>query len=75
MVDRSEELAATFAKKQRRGLIAALWIAVLTLIEYIVAVALEGQLVWPFLVPLMAGKAWLIMDYFMHFRDLWGTEH
>ena len=29
---------------------------------------------WPFLVPLMAGKAWLIMDYFMHIRDLGGSE-
>ena len=75
MVDRSEELAGAFRTKQRRGLIAAFWIAVLTLAEYIVAVALEGGLVWPWLIPLMLGKAWLIADYFMHIRDLWGKEH
>ena len=74
MVERTEELAATYAKKQRKGLIAAFWIAVLTLAEYIVAVALEGGLVWPWLVPLMAGKAWIIADAFMHIRDLRGSD-
>lgn len=75
MFDRSEELAGVYAAKRRKGLFVALWIGVLTLVEYIVAVALDDGLVWPYLVPLLIAKAWLIADYFMHIRDLGGGDH
>lgn len=75
MASRTEELTVVFKEKQRRGLIAAAWMAGLTLVEYFVAVWLEGGLVWPFLLPLMAGKAWIIMDYFMHIKQLGGEQH
>lgn len=75
MVERTEELTGLWKAKQRKGLVAVFWIAVLSLAEFAVAVALNGQLVWPWLVPIMAAKGWLIMDYFMHIRDLEGGEH
>ncbi len=52
----------------------AVALAVLTVIEYIVAVSLDDPLIW--LLPFVVAKAALIMEYFMHFSALWGKgEH
>ncbi len=50
-------------------------LAVLTLVEYWVAVAVTGNLVW--LTILAVAKAWLILQYFMHIQALWkdGGHH
>lgn len=63
-----------FREKQTLGLRVAAGLAVLTVLEFIVAVAAEGGPVWLWLSPVLIAKAWLILDYYMHVRDLRG-EH
>ncbi|VAW03506.1 hypothetical protein MNBD_ACTINO01-959 [hydrothermal vent metagenome] len=57
----------------RKGIIAALILAVLTIIEYIVATNVESPLL-P-LLPFVALKGWIILDVFMHVRALWSDDH
>jgi uncharacterized membrane protein len=50
-------------------------LAVLTVIEYVIAVNVDS-LVVVWLLPFIVAKGWLILDYFMHFRAfLRGEEH
>ncbi len=60
---------------QRRGLMVFIALAVLTVVEYIVAVSLDSV---PVLVTLLAlaagGKCWAITVYFMHISKLWRGE-
>jgi len=49
-----------------RGIVAAMLLAVLTVIEYFVAVGLEDPLLA--LLPFVALKGWIILDTFMHVR-------
>ncbi|HIE22442.1 MAG TPA: hypothetical protein EYP73_07590 [Acidimicrobiia bacterium] len=58
---------------RRQGIRVAAWLAVLTLVEYFIAVGVPSPLVW--LLPFVAAKGWLIMRFFMHIRDLWEGEH
>lgn len=48
------------------GVKVAIGLAVLTGIEYVIAVTIEQPLLW--LLPVVLVKGWLILDYFMHFR-------
>jgi len=57
-------------KASRKGLIAAVLLAVLTVIEYFVAVGLEDPLLA--LLPFVALKGWIILDTFMHVRAVFG---
>jgi len=57
-------------KASRKGLIAAGLLAVLTIIEYFVAVGLEDPLLA--LLPFVALKGWIILDTFMHVRAVFG---
>ncbi len=57
-------------KASRKGLIAAGLLAVLTIIEYFVAVGLEDPLLA--LLPFVALKGWIILDAFMHVRAVFG---
>ena len=63
------------ATAQRRGLVAFVALAVLTLLEYIVAVSLDSV---PLLVILLSvaalAKCWAITQYFMHIYRLWRGE-
>ena len=59
-----------YRRKQRLGIAVAFWLAVLTLIEYLIAVFVAEPLIW--LLPFVLAKGWLIMRYFMHFNDLFG---
>jgi len=52
--------------KVRTGLIVAVVLAILTVIEYVIAIQIDRPLWW--LVPFGIAKAWLILDYFMHIR-------
>lgn len=58
---------------RRKGIIAALLLAVLTVIEYFVAVGLDDPLLA--LIPFVLLKGWIILDSFMHVRALWGDGH
>lgn len=56
---------------QRRGLIVFLALAVLTIIEYFIAVSLNSAVLL-FIVALL--KAALIVQFFMHVYRLWREE-
>jgi hypothetical protein len=55
-------------KATRKGLIGAALLAVLTIIEYFVAISLEDPLLA--LLPFVALKGWIILDVFMHVRQV-----
>ena len=57
-------------KATRKGLIAAALLAVLTVIEFFVAVGLDDPLLA--LLPFVALKGWIILDTFMHVRAVFG---
>ncbi|MFQ5967691.1 MAG: cytochrome C oxidase subunit IV family protein [Acidimicrobiia bacterium] len=59
---------AALRGRTRLGLRVGLGLAVLTAIEFVIAVSIEDPLVW--LLPFMVSKGWLILDYFMHVRDV-----
>jgi hypothetical protein len=58
---------------RRKGMIAALILGVLTVIEYFVAIGLDDPLLA--LIPFVLLKGWIILDTFMHVRALWGDGH
>lgn len=59
---------AHLGDRVRLGVRIAIALAVLTVVEYLVAVTIDDPLRW--LVPFILAKGWLILDYFMHVRDL-----
>ena len=63
------------SKATKRGLMAALLLAVLTVIEYFVAISVEQPLL-P-LLPFVAVKGWIILDAFMHVKAVFhsGDDH
>jgi hypothetical protein len=61
---------AGIRRATRRGLMAALFLAVLSAIEYFIAVEVENPLL-P-LLPFVALKGWIILDSFMHVRAVFG---
>ncbi len=60
-------------KATRRGVIAALLLAVLTVVEFYVAINLENPLFA--LMPFILAKGWIILDSFMHIRALFSEDH
>ncbi len=60
-------------KATRKGVVAALILAVLTIIEFIIATNIENPLLA--LLPFVALKGWIILDVFMHVRALWSDDH
>jgi len=61
-------LKASHRRMITRGVLAALVLAVLSLLEYWVALEFDDP-TW-YLVPFMAIKGWVILDFFMHVRAL-----
>jgi len=57
-------------EKVRLGLIVAAALAVLTLVEYVIAVSIDDPLIW--LLPFVIAKFALILEYFMHFSSVLG---
>ena len=80
-LDRSHKLKTAglrlqaLKKATRKGLMAALLLAVLTIVEYFVAISVEEPLL-P-LLPFVAVKGWIILDAFMHVRAVFhsGEDH
>ena len=60
-------------KATRRGIIAAVILGVLTIIEFFVATEIANPLL-P-LMPFVVLKGWIILDTFMHIRALWSDDH
>ena len=65
--------SAGLKKATRRGIIAAVILGVLTVIEFFVATGIENPLL-P-LLPFVLLKGWIILDTFMHVRALWSDDH
>ena len=61
----------TFSEILRIGWVVIAALMVLTIIEFIIAVASEGILLVGALTLVALIKAQLIVNYFMHFRQLW----
>jgi hypothetical protein len=59
--------------KSRLGVRVAVWLGVLTVIEYLVAINIDSPLLW--LIPFALAKGWLIMKYFMHIKDVLREGH
>ena len=56
----------------RKGVMAAIYLAVLSVIEYFISIGLENPLrVW-LLLPFVALKGWIILDSFMHIKAVFG---
>jgi hypothetical protein len=67
--------AAREAVAQRRGLTVFVALAVLTIVEYFIAVSLDSTQALVALLAVAAGaKCWAITLYFMHIYRLWRGE-
>jgi hypothetical protein len=67
--------AADEARAQGRGLRIIAILAVLTIVEYGVAVSVDSVSVLVALLSVAAvAKAWLIMQHFMHFPKVWHSD-
>lgn len=67
--------AAAEAADQKRGLAVFLILAVLTVVEYFVAVGLDNIVLLVVLLAAAAlAKCWAIAVYFMHISRLWRGE-
>lgn len=63
------------AREQSRGLIAIIFLAVLTAVEYVIAVGIDSMaIVVTLLAVIGIAKAVVIMEYFMHLSKLWRGE-
>ena len=60
------------AVKMRRGLLTMIGLMILTAIVFWVAVSFTGTI--PFLTVLALAKTLLIVQYFMHMKQLWHAE-
>lgn len=74
MATRAQNAAAE-GRAQSRGLRVIVILAVLTIVEYIIAVGISGGAVLVTLLSVAAiAKAWLIMVEFMHLPKLWHPD-
>jgi cytochrome c oxidase subunit IV len=67
-----EKVVAARRAAYRRGVYVLVALAVLTVVEFTIAVILGGSPVLLFVVIL--AKAGLILQYFMHLDRVWGAE-
>lgn len=65
-----------FRKAAIKGVWGAFWLAVLTIIEFIIAEVGAGDwwVLWA-LLPFVVLKGWVILDTFMHIKALWQEDH
>ncbi|MFV1970421.1 MAG: hypothetical protein ACC683_05365 [Acidimicrobiia bacterium] len=56
----------------RKGLVATAILAVLTIVEFLIAINVENPLL-P-LLPFVVLKGWIILDAFMHIRAVFGED-
>lgn len=63
------------ATAQNNGLAVIALLAVLTIVEFLVFVAVDvTSALILMLVPIALAKAWLIVNFFMHMPRLWNPE-
>lgn len=63
----------TFDQAMRAGLVAVVALAVITVVEYVIATKV-GQPIIPIIVLAIA-KGWIILNTFMHIQALRSEEH
>ena len=68
----NEEALAARKADYRQGVMVLVGLAVLTALEYVIAVILEGSVSLLFIVVL--AKAGLILQYYMHVNRVWSDE-
>ena len=68
----STEMQAAEKSAIRKGVMAAIYLAVLSVIEYFISVGLENPLRVSLLLPFVALKGWIILDSFMHIKVVFG---
>lgn len=75
-VDQVAQDRAGFRKAALKGVWGAFWLAVLTIIEFIIAEIGAGDwwVLWA-LLPFIVLKGWVILDTFMHIKALWQEDH
>ncbi len=61
----------TLQQTLKTGWVVIVIIAVMTVIEFIIAKATEDAVLITLLLAIGLAKAWLIIQYFMHFGQLW----
>lgn len=61
----------TLQQTLKTGWVVIAILGVMTAIEYAIALTLEDAALFTLLLALALAKAWLIIQYFMHFRQLW----
>ncbi len=64
-----------FARTMRTGYGAIFFLAVMTVVEFVIAVTTDGGVLYGLLTVIALAKAWIIFDYFMHITHLWRPEH
>lgn len=64
-----EAMSRRYRTMLRLGVMSAVALAVLSVIEYVVATALDNPTWW--LMPFIVLKGLIILQMFMHFSDLW----
>lgn len=62
----------TLQESLKIGWVVIIALAVLTAIEFVVAITLEDAVLITLLLIVAVAKGWLIAQYFMHFGQLWG---
>jgi hypothetical protein len=67
-----EQVVAARKAAYRRGIFVLIGLAVLTAVEYAIAVLLNGSVGLLFILAL--AKAGVILQYFMHLGSVWGGE-
>ena len=56
----------------RKGVMAAIYLAVLSVIEYFISIGFDNPLRVSLLLPFVALKGWIILDSFMHIKAVFG---
>jgi len=61
----------TLQQTLKTGWVVIAILAVMTAIEYAIAITTEDTVLFTLLLVIALAKAWLILQYFMHFGQLW----
>ena len=70
VLERGSTPGPSLASRVRLGIVVTTGLTVLTIIEYFIAVGVDDPLLW--LLPFVAAKFLLILEYFMHVSALFG---
>ena len=61
----------TLQQTLKTGRVVIVVLGIMTVVEFAIALTLEGAALLTLLLVIGLAKAWLIIQYFMHFGQLW----